>query len=950
MDRRKVIALLMGNAGLRSDYQGMLRGGVERACVERNIDLWVYAGRSDWRPSGPAQSHVYQLVSPHRIDGIILAAGCIASFLSVEDVLAMVKQRCPVPICAVGQHVAGTPSIVTDNREGAARVARHLAGDHNCRRFAYIAGPPAHEESTARLDATREALMEFGVELAPEAVVHGNFSKLSGVEGARELLERLGRLDALIAANDDMAIGAINALSHAGIRCPDEILVAGFDDSPSARSCSPTLTTARQPVAQLGALGVTRLAQAWSGDCDVGETAVPTEVVIRESCGCDPTAALDRPLSGGALDDTLHTALQELLTPLLDEAAHRRLWADRFCTALQQEQRAEAPALQKTLAELLEHLAQTDRPILELQRVISLMRQTHRREAGALDLEDTFHRAMVQVGNALHRRNVTRQLHDERLMEEVRESWEHLATSMSLSELQRVLAVELPRFSIQNAMIAVYAQGDNDSLLPLVCLTDGARVELGGKPYPAPLLIPDGGLATRKRCSLTVLPLTFEWEQLGVALLELPPNHEIYAMLREQIGSAIKTAYLQERTSAQAQAEKKATAERLHSLRVIAGGVAHDLNNALGPLVALPDIMRRNLVKASVGEPPTAVLEDLDTLQQAAQRAADMIRDLLTLGQTDAAPMGPLELNRLLEEERRAFSRLCERTRGVSLELATSDQPLMLYAAKTNVVRAVSNLVANAADAMQSAGPVKIRAFERVLSGRLEGIDPIDPGRYAVVEVQDHGCGIPRESLDRILEPFYTSKKRHNRSGTGLGLAIVHRIVKDSLGYVHVESQVDVGTTFSLYFPLYEGDFAGESSRPPPAVGGSERILVVDDEQIQLRTAQRILQQFGYEVITADSGEGALQLIQHGGPSGQFQLVILDMLMPGSLNGIATLERIRRLRPYQRALIATGYAPTKLNRVATLDGVTWLAKPYTAEALGAAVRSALETQHNAVRS
>jgi CheY-like chemotaxis protein len=219
-------------------------------------------------------------------------------------------------------------------------------------------------------------------------------------------------------------------------------------------------------------------------------------------------------------------------------------------------------------------------------------------------------------------------------------------------------------------------------------------------------------------------------------------------------------------------------------------------------------------------------------------------------------------------------------------------------------------------------------------------VEIIDRGQYGVVEVKDTGVGIAPEHLGHILEPFFTSKQRTGRSGTGLGLAIVHRIVKDSLGYVQVQSSPDQGTTFSLYFPLWCNSNVHLSSRPAPAAGGHEQILVVDDEPVQLRTARRILERFGYGVTTVGSGEEALKLWTAQSSSAAFDLIVLDMMMPG-LDGIATLEQIRKLRPGQKALIVTGFIPEQFNQRIVDANLIWLSKPYTPEALSKAVRGAI---------
>jgi DNA-binding LacI/PurR family transcriptional regulator/signal transduction histidine kinase/ActR/RegA family two-component response regulator len=943
MSRRKVIAFLTNNAGMRSDYQGLLRQGIEQACVERDIDLWVYSGRSDWRSWGAAQARIYEMVSLNRVDGIIVAAGCIAAALSIEEVLALIEQRCLVPTCAVGQRCPTVPSIVVDNASGAARLARHFATQHAARRFAYIAGPEGHEESNERLQATRNALRELDIELPDEAVLYGDFSLSAGEHAARELLKRGQRFDALIAANDDMAVGALEQFEAEGLRCPRDVLIGGFDDAPSSRASAPSITTVRQPIVQLGANAVERVVAAWEGNDSVDLTTLDTEPLWRESCGCTH----DRSALAGKGSGSWEASIAESLGPLLHDRAEREAWAGSLCGAIESETRDSSGMLESAVRALFDQVTAEDAPLHEVQQVIIRLREGLPEERASPALERTVRHVLAEVGQAMHRREEQRRLHDEDLTERLRANWDRLsASAFELRALRDCLAEQLPSLSIRNAFIGVCAREDSDSLQPLVCIVDGEPVTLPHESYPARLLLPQGALATKTRCSLAVVPLTFEWQNLGVAVLELPKSHELYAVLREQIGSAIRTMRLHEdilkqaRLSAQAEEEKRVTAERLRSLGLIAGGVAHDLNNVLGPLVGLPETIASDLQNLRSAEVPQRVIEDLDTLRLAGLRAADTIQDLLTLGQQRAAPQEALDLNRLLANESRTFIALGDGKPRISICVVTSDAPLVVHASKPYIVRAISNLVLNAVDAIERSGRITVRAAPIVLSQPLRGVETIDPGHYAVVEVEDTGAGIAQENLDRILEPFFTSKQANERrGGRGLGLAIVHRIAKDSLGFVGIKSEIGRGSTFSIYIPLERNKNVRLSSRPVPAMQGSERILVIDDEPVQLRTARRVLEHLGYSVVTAPSGEAGLALLNTPTANNEFDLVIVDMMMPG-LDGLATLERIRALRPQQKALIVTGYTPPQADRS---DEDAWLRKPYTQQSLSRAVRRALDT-------
>jgi DNA-binding LacI/PurR family transcriptional regulator/signal transduction histidine kinase/ActR/RegA family two-component response regulator len=948
---RKVLALLTCNASLRDDYQGALRLGMERACAAEDVDLWVFAGRNNWIRSAD-QHRLFRLLDPTRVQGIVLAAGLIESFTPLAGVLETLRDRCVVPMCSVGQVVPGLPSFLIDNAAAAAQTARHLIQVHGCRRFAYISGPKDHHESRERLRGVQEALAAHGLTLDEHCIATGDFAVSGGRRAVAELLERGRDFDALLAVNDHMALGAIEALRDSRRSCPERVAIAGFDDAASARFGVVPLTTIRQPVQRLGALAVECIVRAWRGEPSAPVTMLGTELILRESCGCRAAGLMVSPLPDAVSAET-HEELAAALAPVIEDSTRRQHWAGALQQAVEEEHRGHAGALEGAFAALVHDAGGSQVPLHELQRAVSVLWRNTKQD-GSSTLEGAFHAARIRIGAMMYQRAGEQNLRDDQLVDELRLSCERLATSLERPVLEQAMAAELPRLGIRNGFIAAYRANAPEQLEPLLWLKEGAAQALPVKHYPAHLLLPDEVLGHAQRISLTILPLTVESEQLGIAALELPLGSEAYALLREQIGSCIKAAQIheamrvQERLHAQSREQQRVTAERLRSLSLIAGGVAHDLNNALGPLVALPEAIVATLSRtdAPAGlQVPHDVLEDLETIRQAGLRAAHTIQDLFLLGRTDQVAKRRIDLSRLLRSEGENLRRLCDRP-GLELELQTSNQPLVIQASGPHLLRVISNLVLNAADSIEGSGKIQIRVrSERLQTGR-DGIERIEPGTYAVLEVTDTGSGIPPEHLPRILEPFFTTKRRAEqagaaeRSGTGLGLAIVQRIVKDALGFIDIQSRLGEGTTFSLFFPREPEPVISPSHPQLGAPRGHERILVVDDEAVQLRTAQRLLQHLGYAVETAQSGERAIELCASSGGNG-FDLLIVDMVMPGGMDGLATVARIRHTQASQKVLIASGYAPDHLNDAARQRGLPWLAKPYTLSGLASAVRSTL---------
>lgn len=823
MSARKAIALLTCTASLGDDYPGALRLGVEWACRDANLDLWVYAGLPSWDTVGGSQP-LFGLVDPTRIDGIVVASGAIASYAPLADVVATLRGRCNVPIVLVGEQHEDLPSILIDNHTGVQQAIDHLVEVHRRRSFACIGGPEGHEESEARLASAREAFARHGIACDDRAVVRGRFSVADGRWAMRQLFERVDRLDAVIVSSDSMAHGAIQVIRSRGLACPRDVAVVGFDDAASARYGTPPLTTVRQPTSRLGVMAVEFLRRAWRGQPPAQPIVFDTELVIRESCGC---SAAQRAVQGDDDARPISSRLEPLLESLLLSADEATRHANQLTTALSAELSRSArdfdPSVQEprrgaatgdeflgALRALLDALPESRGPLDALQGVVSaLFDAVEPARRGQLDA--TFQAARVMLGNELQRLVGAAKLRGDQLTEELRASSQRLARSLSLDALRVALKEELPRLGIVQGSVSLYPACGADVLHPLLGFDHDVEVEAERASFPASELVPDWMARSLRRRSLTVMPLTCELEQLGVAVLELPLGTDAYHLLREQLSAAVKAVRLhedilsRERVHAQIQQEQRATQERLKSLNVIAGGVAHDLNNALGPLVALPEMIRQEL---QLGAPSAEVFDDLESIRLAGLRATHAIRDLFALGRPDQAPRTRFDLNRLLGQHAEQLAQLCPP--AIDFRLEPQESCLIVRATKSQVVSAVSHLVQNAVEAIDESGSVVVRAFETcVVEPGGEGL--VGPGEYAVVQVADTGRGIEADLLPHVLEPFFSANPRRATS-KGLGLAIVRRQVRDCGGDVEVRSQPGQGSSFSLYFPL----LVTESSRSSP--------------------------------------------------------------------------------------------------------------------------------------
>lgn len=946
-------------------YENHIRASLNQKSRELDLNLIFYFGRNLYEPhfACPAHNAIFDLIHSDRVDGVIVLSGVLTSSCGAERLPAFLERYQPLPICSIGVPVAGVPSLVVDNELGVKNVVQHLATVHGHRRIVFVSGPAQSPESQARLRAYHESLAALGLPLAAELVVEGRFTQRGGYLAVEALLRAKVSFDAVLAANDEMAFGAIRALREYGLRVPGDISVTGFDDLRSARLSSPPLTSVSQPFDELADKALNLVLAQCKGEVVPELTSCSTQLKVRGSCGCSlaadtPACALEEPPETRRPASYLRQHRAEILAQLSKVAASG--WGGRvhdceaLVTALCEELGGAPGSLLSALEGMLEAPSDNQR-YRSLHMAITQLRASLR-PVSSMDLERLWFDALDLVALS----NTTAQMQyrldwDEHYMQ-LLSFGEYSSVAFDRASLRAALANGIPSVGVKTAYISRWTDTSWSALEPLVCLCDGEALEPLVSQFPGHLLFPPSfAVGSREqRQTLLVFPLCVDAQKLGVAVFEYTTDRNVYSTLRDQICTTLRIVALHQDLVHQTMLhersvqERLATTHRIHALSLLAGGVAHDLNNTLGPVVALPDLILHQL--EGLEGCPSVVRDDLQSIQSASLQASQTIKDLLTLGRQGRMPRRSLDLCRVLGScLGPEFQRPLETPeRRARVRLVLPEKPVLVQGSETHLARAVTNLVLNALEATSHRGEVVVRVAERNLEAPITGYEAVDPGHYAVISVSDMGHGMAAEDLVRVFEPFFSKKRVGERSGSGLGLAIVHGVVKEHHGYVDVQSRLGVGTTFTLYLPLTLE--AAQSEQPrSDAPRGTARILMVDDDRIQLRTGQRILSHLGYQVTTLESGREALALLQRraGEEARAFDLLILDVLLNEDRDGLEILERARELFPGQRAILVSGHAPSERAERARDQGVQWLPKPFTLEALGRAVSIVLSTSRTA---
>lgn len=374
--------------------------------------------------------------------------------------------------------------------------------------------------------------------------------------------------------------------------------------------------------------------------------------------------------------------------------------------------------------------------------------------------------------------------------------------------------------------------------------------------------------------------------------------------------------------------------QKMEAIGLMAGGVAHDLNNILSGVIAYPDILLHQL-------PQNHPMRDsLIVIKESGARAAAVVADLLTVARGVAHQRETANLNILIDEylsspEQQMLALKYPQIQcnsGLALDLKSIECSVI------HIKKSLMNLVINAMEAIQGAGVVTVSTWNKDVDGELARTLHLVPGQFVVVAVRDTGTGINEVDRQQIFEPFYT-KKKMGRSGTGLGLAVVWNTMQDHKGVVTIESDSN-GSMFSLYFPVSREqpvEITKSLAIEPPR-GRGESLLVVDDDALQRDIAVKMLTMLGYSPKAVASGEEAVAYMQYG----VADLIVLDMLMEPGMNGYQTYAEIIKVHPGQKAVIVSGYSENEeVVKAHQLGTGGFIKKPYTIQQLGHVVQQVL---------
>jgi DNA-binding LacI/PurR family transcriptional regulator/anti-anti-sigma regulatory factor len=572
-------------------YGALLWAGAMDAAKEGDANLICFPGWALHSRRGfEAQANVlYDLVSAENVDGLVLSSGVLSNYVGPEQFRDFCERYHPLPMASIAIALEGIPSVLTENYQGVREVMVHLIEVHGLRRLAFISGLPGNREAEIRYQAYADALAEYGLPLDPALISPPTYwDDASGIAAMRVLLDErklLPRVDfeAVVTGSDNAAFGALIELQARGVQVPEDIAVTGFDAQERSEYLPPPLTSVRQPIYEQGRLATEMVLAQLQGKEVRDQVNLPTELVVRQSCGClDPAvvqAALEpasHPLHKVVMGDTLEAALathRERILSEMTEAAGAASegviseWASQLLEAFVADLEGRSPGtFLSILDRILRQAEAAGGEVITWQGVLGAL---HRHALPILSgsalfypAESLWQQAQVMIARTALRARSYRQWQAEQQAESFREIGQTLITTFDMAELMDVIASELPRAGIPSCYLCVYKGQDvppKRSRL-IMAYNEEGRIELeqDGRSFASRRLVPEGLLPRETRYAMVVKPLYFREHQIGFALLEAssqPGN--VYEVLRGQLSSALESALLlQERKRAEEALEK----------------------------------------------------------------------------------------------------------------------------------------------------------------------------------------------------------------------------------------------------------------------------------------------------------------------------------------------------------------------------------------------------------
>ena len=860
-NRATTIALL--TTGAIDPNNSAIWAGSFSAARDAGVNLICYPGRLVRSPvEFEAQRNViYRMVDAQTVDGLVIMGG-INAWVGLDETYEFLQSFYPRPIVTTGIILEGIPGVTVNNYHGMYEVITHLIKVHNRRQIAFIRGQAGHQEANDRYQAYLDVLKKHNIPFDPNLVYQGNFKESGGIEGVKTLLdESRVNFDALVAASDNMAIGAMKTLQARGIRIPGDVAIAGLNGEDQGLVINPPLTTALLHFYEQGYQATTMVLSLLKGKEVPSKVILPTRLVVRQSCGCsDPlvthaeaiphTEKLDSFTDEiRSLDDLVFGSADSLLKVLPDEPM-QQVFPALLKSFLDESRGRSNGEFLDLFAEALQKTAQTNDDFPRWHEIISILRQfaiSQLTDAKSrLRVENLVQQTRVVLGESSRRYNAYQVLQADEKLHILGEISQSLSVVTSIAELTDVLERSMALLNISRCYLFLYENPEEPDHLSrfIFCYDKNRRIdmEMERVVFPTHHLLPQGLLSTDRQHNLVVEPLFFRDDQLGYAVFEADPREEaIYEILGGQISASLKRTILTERNirlfDEAVVARKAAEQANLLKSRFLSM-VSHELRTPLALIVGTIEMMLQEEKSGNSPTLPVSYRNDMKSIHNSAKHLFLLIGDVLDLASNQAGELRlalePLDLSALLTEVA-TLGQSMAREKGLEWREQIPSSQLLVNGDRTRLRQVTLNLLSNAVKFTEDGYiSMKVRADDKTV----------------LVEVSDSGMGIPVDEQEVIFDEFRRSERSVARGygGMGLGLAITRRLIELHGGKIGVRSTgvEETGSTFYFNLPIIV-----TSSTDVEAQDNRRNIVLLLSEKPSIQMQQH-LQRRGFDVEMMD--------------------------------------------------------------------------------------------------
>ncbi|MBN2441905.1 MAG: substrate-binding domain-containing protein [Spirochaetales bacterium] len=831
-----------------STYNCTFWEGLQNSCKEKNINFLNFSGGDINHPDMHIhqRNKVHDLISSEIFDGLIINTGTLFHFASKDDIDRFYEKFDHIPIINLGNKYRNITTVHIDNETGVHAGIVHLIQIHGLKKIAFIRGPVSSKEAESRYNAYKNTLGEYGIDFDVNLIETGNFTINSGSNCLEKLLTHNTHIEAVVAANDYMALGVLNKAREMGIVVPNEIAIMGFDDIGEGQFSLIPLTTVRQPILKQIEKAVELLYDSVINKKIIADVVLPTELVVRRSCGCLSETALNAYISvntdqnkltiGDLKKDSL-VIIKQLKEnnkkKNMDNSAKMQNFLLLFIDYMEHE-KIEKALLQ--VDKMVNRIAlDADIDINEWQNFLSdfikaVIPYINNNKSTLLRADSFFHQVRILINEMGLNSYKYHKFKSDLETERVRWINGSLVSIFDLDELIYNIAKSLPSMGLESYYLSLYEDMNPECGYSRLILSYQNNtlhtIQPGGIRFKTMDLLPESIKKSEELVNCVVDVLYHREEQYGFVIFKTHPKRIIFERLTEQISSALKGALLiQENTDKENKLKillddqkkrseelenaytalkdnqkKMIISEKMASLGRMTAGIAHEMNT---PLAAVRATMEEfnvlvNEYKQSIGNPDITIedhyeiIDDMkksiDLAKKATERVVNYVHSI-KFQTRDLSPKQHLifKLKPVIEDSILLLNHYLG-TNNCTISINSDNDQIELFGSPVRLSQVITNLVTNA-----------INALKRKGGGHIE-MDLISDDSEVKILIKDTGDGIEKDNLPRIFDPLFTTNSFDG--GTGLGLSIVHDIITgDFEGSIEVASIPGEGTTFILHFP-----------------------------------------------------------------------------------------------------------------------------------------------------